>query len=205
MVEHRTLNLEVPSSIPTDGTVLCPSCSMAHWLPEYWLQPRKRWLCPDMLEQLLTGLLKPQYKQTKFYIFHQCSTFVFSLESFGVQTFYVCTLFPFLSGINFIVKVMTKGFEEAKKSNENPSPELKPLIGYFMAVELVKHTTDGVTAARLIEQHSLKMEHIPSTLLTSKEVTMCFSSFMKEPVREKNNNLGSDQVRCKPGTVTEIG
>ena len=73
---------------------------------------------------------------------------------------------------------MTKGFEEAKKSNENPSPELKPLIGYLMAVELVKHTTDGVTAARLMEQHSLKMEHIPSTLLTSKEVKMCFSSFI---------------------------
>ena len=65
---------------------------------------------------------------------------------------------------------MTKGFEEAKKSSENPEPELKPLIGYFMAVQLVKHTTDGVMAARLIEQHSLKMEHIPSTLLNSKEV-----------------------------------
>ena len=75
-----------------------------------------------------------------------------------------------LSGVNFIIKVMTKGFEEAKKSNVNPSPELKPLIGYFMAVQLVKHTNDGVTAARLIEQHSLKMEHIPSSLLSSKEV-----------------------------------
>ena len=65
---------------------------------------------------------------------------------------------------------MTQGFEKAKKSIESPSAELKPLIGYFMAVELVKHTDDGVAAARLIEQHNLKMEHIPSTLLNSKEV-----------------------------------
>ena len=67
--------------------------------------------------------------------------------------------------------MVTKGFEKAKKDIETPSPEVKLLIGYFMAVELVKHTDDGVTAARLIEQHNLKMEHVPTTLLNSKEVT----------------------------------
>ena len=75
-----------------------------------------------------------------------------------------------ISALNFIVKVMTKGFEKAKKETESPSQELKPLIGYCMAVQLVKHTDDGVTAARLIEQHNLKIEHVPTVLLNSLEV-----------------------------------
>lgn len=90
---------------------------------------------------------------------------------------------PENESLNFIVKVMTQGFEKAKKSIESPSAELKPLIAYFMAVELVKHTDDGVASARLIEQHNLKMEHIPSTLLNSKEVwNTLISTFTLEEV-----------------------
>ena len=34
------------------------SLSKAINFPEYWLKPRKWWLCPDMTEKLLTGMLE---------------------------------------------------------------------------------------------------------------------------------------------------
>ena len=57
VVEHRTPNREVLSSILIGGTVLCP-CARHMFvfivLPTVLVKPRKRWLCPDMTEKLLT-------------------------------------------------------------------------------------------------------------------------------------------------------
>ena len=55
MVEHQTAIQEVLGSISTWG-VMCPLAKHIN-SPEYWLIPRKRWLCPDMTEKLLTGML----------------------------------------------------------------------------------------------------------------------------------------------------
>ena len=53
VVEHRTLNLEILGSTPTDGTVLCPLARHIN-SSEFWLIPRTWWFHPDMTEKLLT-------------------------------------------------------------------------------------------------------------------------------------------------------
>ena len=59
MAELRTPNGKVLGLIPTGIMVLCElvSFSKTHQLPTVLVKPRKRWLCPDVTEKLLTGKL----------------------------------------------------------------------------------------------------------------------------------------------------
>ena len=63
MVERRTPNREVLGSIPTSGTVLCPSARHINSLCTALVKPRKRWLCADMTSKIVDLDGKPQYKQ----------------------------------------------------------------------------------------------------------------------------------------------
>ena len=71
---------------------------------------------------------------------------------------------------------MTKGIKSAKEEfgKETAADETKAVLKYLEAVDKVKHSTDEQEAARLIEEHSLAWEHVPTTLLKSKEVGLKF-------------------------------
>lgn len=72
---------------------------------------------------------------------------------------------------------MIKGLKVAKSefdSDGSAIGQLRELIDYLEAVDTLKHSTDEQQVARLIEQHQLSYEHVPSIHLNSFEVSCHF-------------------------------
>jgi 60 kDa SS-A/Ro ribonucleoprotein len=68
-----------------------------------------------------------------------------------------------------VLKYVVHGLKEAKK-DFGDKPEAQQVMSYLQMIEDFKHCSDEHHAARLIEMHSLLLEHIPGHLLKSKEV-----------------------------------
>lgn len=76
-------------------------------------------------------------------------------------------------GVALVLKYVIKGLKVAKSEFDNDgsaSGEQRELIDYLEAVDTLKHSTDEQQVARLIEQHQLSYEHVPSIHLNSFEV-----------------------------------
>jgi 60 kDa SS-A/Ro ribonucleoprotein len=68
-----------------------------------------------------------------------------------------------------VLRYVVHGLKEAKK-DFGDKPEAQKVMSYLQTIEDFKHCTDEHDAARLVEMHSLLLEHIPGHLLKSKEV-----------------------------------
>ncbi|GIX84745.1 hypothetical protein CEXT_84181 [Caerostris extrusa] len=71
-----------------------------------------------------------------------------------------------------VLKYLVKGLEVAQKDCGS-EPDAVPILDYLKGVYEVCHSTDPENVARLVEVHDLCLEHIPSKLLKSKEVSLC--------------------------------
>lgn len=68
---------------------------------------------------------------------------------------------------------MLEALEEKEGEEGKPSQdraEAEEVMAYLRAVHEVRHTQDEQVAARLLEEHQLALQHVPSHLLRSKEV-----------------------------------
>lgn len=68
---------------------------------------------------------------------------------------------------------MLEALEEKEGEEGKPSldrAEAEEVMAYLRAVHEVRHTQDEQVAARLLEEHQLALQHVPSHLLRSKEV-----------------------------------
>ena len=68
-----------------------------------------------------------------------------------------------------------KGMEELKKS-EGQTENVQKVVDYLKTIHTVRHSSDEHQVARLIEQYSLGKQHVATSLLDSKEVSVFFSS-----------------------------
>jgi len=74
------------------------------------------------------------------------------------------------------LKYVTKGLTAAKQHLESePAKEvpenLTDVVKYLEAIEKVRHSHDEQEVARLVEEHKLMREHVPTWLIkNSKEV-----------------------------------
>jgi 60 kDa SS-A/Ro ribonucleoprotein len=68
-----------------------------------------------------------------------------------------------------VLRYVVHGLKEAKKVFGD-KPEAQQVMSYLQTIEDFKHCDDEHHAARLIEMHSLLLEHIPGHFLKSKEV-----------------------------------
>lgn len=79
-------------------------------------------------------------------------------------------------GVDFILKYVTKGLAAAKQHLESESAKEVPdsladVVKYLEAVEKVKHSHDEHEVARLVEEHKLMREQVPTWFIKgSKEV-----------------------------------
>ena len=62
-----------------------------------------------------------------------------------------------------------KGRDEVLKQDNQPE-NVQKVLDYLKMVHQIHHCTDEHTVARLIEQHNLGTQHVPTGLLSSKEV-----------------------------------
>ncbi|GBN61262.1 SS-A/Ro ribonucleoprotein [Araneus ventricosus] len=76
------------------------------------------------------------------------------------------------AGTAVVLKYLVKGLEVAEKDHGSESDAV-PILNYLKGVYEVTHSTDPETVARLIEAHDLCLQHIPSKLLKTKEVSLC--------------------------------
>ncbi|XP_054709604.1 RNA-binding protein Ro60-like [Uloborus diversus] len=76
------------------------------------------------------------------------------------------------NGSAAVLKYCMRGLEAAEKEGEN-LPEAQSALQYLKGVTKLCNEKEPETAARLIEHHDLCLEHVPTTLLKSKEVTLC--------------------------------
>lgn len=74
-----------------------------------------------------------------------------------------------ISAIAAVLKYVIHGLKDAKKEFGD-KPEAQQVIAYLQAIEDFKHSDDEHHAARLIEMHSLTLEHVPAHFLKSKKV-----------------------------------
>ncbi|CAG2054899.1 unnamed protein product [Timema podura] len=72
-------------------------------------------------------------------------------------------------GQQAVIKYVVRGLKEAKEQFSE-RPEAQQVLAYLQNVEDFKHCEDEQHAARLLEIHSLSLEHIPSHFIKSKEV-----------------------------------
>lgn len=89
---------------------------------------------------------------------------------FFYLSFFVFCLFQ---GVALVLKYVIKGLKVTKAefdSDGNATGQLRELLDYLEAVDTLKHSTDDQQVARLVEQHQLSYEHIPSIHLNSSEV-----------------------------------
>jgi hypothetical protein len=56
------------------------------------------------------------------------------------------------------------------KKEFGDKPEAQQVIAYLQTIEDFKHCDDEHHAARLIEMHSLTLDHVPAHFLKSKQV-----------------------------------
>ena len=90
--------------------------------------------------------------------------------------------FSFFSATGLILKYVNKGFSEiqAAYADDGLPSDQKALYTYLEAVHAVKQGKDEQAVARLVEQHQLSKEHVPTVLINSKEVRV-FSPFVEFP------------------------
>ena len=71
-----------------------------------------------------------------------------------------------------MLKYLVQGWEETKKAYDKPaaSEEILALLRIMEDIHTVKHSKDEHQTARLVEQHSLNIEHVPTNFHKSKEV-----------------------------------
>lgn len=87
-----------------------------------------------------------------------------------IQTF---AKIPFVfAGTAVVLKYLVKGLAEVKKlyPMDGASGGVKEVLSYLEVVDTVKHSTDEHQVARLVEQHRLQKEHLPTSMAKSKEV-----------------------------------
>ncbi|XP_069697982.1 RNA-binding protein RO60 [Periplaneta americana] len=71
--------------------------------------------------------------------------------------------------ISAILRYIIRGLKEMKKEF-GEKQEAQQVISYLQTIEDFKHCEDEHNAARLIESHSLSLDHVPAHFLKSKEV-----------------------------------
>ncbi|KAH7948159.1 hypothetical protein HPB52_018861 [Rhipicephalus sanguineus] len=82
-------------------------------------------------------------------------------------------------GVAVVLRYLARGLPAAAKMVEEKEAEGGSVeeaweaLAYLQAVHEVRHTKDEQVAARLLEEHQLALEHVPSHLLRSKEVWLC--------------------------------
>ncbi|KAH3799525.1 RNA-binding protein RO60-like isoform X2 [Dreissena polymorpha] len=103
------------------------------------------------------------------------------------DVFRLCHVKPANDSIAFIIKVVCKGLKSATEAYKEPSADIQKLITYFEAVDFVRHTEDGFAAAMKLEEMELHKEHIPVSLLSSKEIWN--SLLLNMPVGEVLSSL----------------
>lgn len=69
-----------------------------------------------------------------------------------------------------MLKFATKGYETAEKELSSEAAA-EPVLKYLKATHELSHAQNAETAARLIEMNDLCLEHIPTKLLKTKEVS----------------------------------
>jgi 60 kDa SS-A/Ro ribonucleoprotein len=88
----------------------------------------------------------------------------------------------FDAGIAVVLRYLIKGLEStqaefgkessgAEFGKESSGEEVSSVLAYLTMVETVRHSSDEHQVARLIEQHHLTIEYVPTALLQSKEVS----------------------------------
>ena len=76
-----------------------------------------------------------------------------------------------LAGVALVLKYLAKGIEGAKNLVvDDSSGDVREILDYLQAVDAVKHSSDDQHIARLVEQHHLTREHVPTPMLQSVEV-----------------------------------
>uniref|UniRef100_A0A1E1XE40 Putative 60 kd ribonucleoprotein ssa/ro n=1 Tax=Amblyomma aureolatum TaxID=187763 RepID=A0A1E1XE40_9ACAR len=81
-------------------------------------------------------------------------------------------------GVAVVLRYLARGLPAAAKMVEEQEAEkgggaeeeARETLAYLKAVHEVRHTQDEQLAARLVEEHQLALQHVPSHLLRSKEV-----------------------------------
>ena len=96
-----------------------------------------------------------------------------------------------IAGMAFIIKVVCKGLKKAKEEFKSPSEDVQKLITYFDAVDFIKHSDDAFAVAMKMEEIGLHKEHIPVTLLSSKEVISINSQDLTQSVIVRNQGTTS--------------
>ncbi|KAL1431966.1 hypothetical protein MTO96_013719 [Rhipicephalus appendiculatus] len=82
-------------------------------------------------------------------------------------------------GVAVVLRYLARGLPAAAKMVEEKEAEggsveeAREALAYLQAVHEVRHTKDEQVAARLLEEHQLALEHVPSHLLRSREVWLC--------------------------------
>jgi 60 kDa SS-A/Ro ribonucleoprotein len=74
-----------------------------------------------------------------------------------------------IPAIAAVLKYVVRGLKDAKKEFGD-KPEAQQVLTYLQTVEDFKRCDDEHHASRLIEMHSLSLEHIPAHFLKSKQV-----------------------------------
>jgi hypothetical protein len=74
-----------------------------------------------------------------------------------------------ISAIAAVLKYVVRGLKDTKKEFGD-KPEAQQVLTYLQTIEDFKHCDDEHHAARLIEMHSLSLEHVPAHFLKSKQV-----------------------------------
>nr|CAD7413306.1 unnamed protein product [Timema cristinae] len=91
-------------------------------------------------------------------------------------------------GQQAVIKYVVRGLKEAKEQFSE-RPEAQQVLAYLQNVEDFKHCEDEQHAARLLEIHSLSLEHIPSHFIKSKEVVnlSLFQEVINSPLYQEHS------------------
>lgn len=81
----------------------------------------------------------------------------------------------FTVGVELVLRYVTKGMDGVKAKMEDDklsfSDDAKSVYEFLKVIEQVKSCHDEHTVARLVEEHKLMHEHVPTWLMKSKEVS----------------------------------
>ncbi|XP_014791184.1 RNA-binding protein RO60 [Octopus bimaculoides] len=108
-------------------------------------------------------------------------------------------------GVALVLKYVIKGLKVAKAefdSDGNATGQLRELLDYLEAVDTLKHSTDDQQVARLVEQHQLSYEHIPSVHLNSSEVWNTLAYRLPLPMLLQNISKIASQGLLEPANDT---
>ena len=82
----------------------------------------------------------------------------------------IAFILKFISAHRLVLKYVINGIKASCHEQRQDDETLAPLIAYLEAVETVKHASDSQLVARLVKQHKLFPQHIPTWMNNSKEV-----------------------------------